>query len=597
MVHERVWPFMVSCILLFLTACTYSNDEIIVSEIENDLSNIRLAFQDTGDTIRVFGNTQLGFELDFDNRDVKDYNAYLDDGLIDNAIRLTPSRNFISFNTNEYADGAYTLRLVFEIESGSTSLASKQGTEFITIEFTQEIFIDNTPVTGLQVVSSQIKDGALEIAWNKYRGFGFVSYVVDGNPPKTNANDTTLLLSNYAGGQTEVSLQIVAKGQSIVSSWNYSDNLNVNIIEAENQIQLSWDRTPYTSNFIDYEINLTDQALRTTSVETITNMDQTSTSLSIDRTLFPSTYELSGNISGNHWIDERVIGDLSFDFPRSGKIKKLVRTSDSEILVLIQNTAIDFDLLKYETNTGALLAEIQGGLIDVSNNGEAIIRYKDGIFSKISPDTFVPIESLPSPFSNLIQIILYRGDNKWFVQDRLPAAWATYYTYDFELQKITTIYEVQEIDFDLPFSFNAAKISDDGRYLYHYQNLQSARLIVFDLNVDRSVTYIEDAHFIPNTNRLLRFDEAELYTTDIDGSNRVNLGISRSDSDHIKSVNGDNFLLNKEQAGSMLYKFNANQPGSLQALTEHKGDLEYTISDNDLLATYGTSRLFLRTLE
>ena len=605
--HTRVWTLWFSAIILCLASCNYDTDDIVFSEIENDLSNVQLAFQESSSTISVSGEAQLNFNLELDNRTVKSSEVFLDETLLEAEVSLTSDENYIAFNTMALQDGLYTLRLVFEYESGSSSLASKLGKEFLTIELTQKILIDNVPVLPVEVVHSEVKDGALEITWNKFRGYGFEFYRVLGHDVNTNVNDTTMRLYNYNGGQENIVLGLRAQGQSVNSVWNYEDDLNINIVETEDRIELTWDPNPYTANFSGYDISLIDGGGSIVENESITDGNQTTVTFVIDPMKFPSPYyRIAGSISGNTWFDEKLTDALSFTYPRTGDLYKFVQRSENEILVLnftIRNW--ENHLLKYDLNTGDLLAKIEGGLIDVSNDGSVIFQYKEGVIYKISPETFNIIDSHPitrfpqsgRPGEFIIDAFYYRNNDKLFLSGRGapsyeggPRGYADYYGFDFSTRTFDHVYDFNEESDGRagPSLAAGSRVSDDGRYLYGQG--------IFDLETGAPPDYAY-GYLIPTDNRLLKFDEAELYTTEIDGSDRVNLGIDRSGFNRFEYLGGNSILAYKDEPDATLYVFNANEPLSLKEVAKRKDGIQYTISDNYLLAVVGSQVLYLRELE
>lgn len=592
-------------VFISLSSCEYELDKIKLTEIDYDISDITLNFEGSQDTIIVYSVTKLAFDLDLGAREIVSYDAFINSDILPNAIKLTSNGNYLELDTKQYSDGYHTVSMLFIVESGSGSYADQLNSEFLTIQLSQVIFINNIPVSPLQVVEQKIVDGALQISWNKYRGYGFEAYTIDNcDGFITDVNDTTISICNYYGGKLNLRLGLRARGQFPTSFFIYEDDLDVNISESEEQIIIQWQPSPYFSNFQYYEISVSDLT-RNLSWNTQTIRDINQTRVALDRPGFPSSYSVYGTAFGKEFFQISQIGDIALDVGAHLGIIKIKILENSDFLVLKKTyDGKRMSLVKFDGSTGEKLNEIEG-VVDVSNDGSEIITYSNGVISKISPETFQVTNAYPTnqlnEFGVNLDFILIKSPQRVLVRVIESSGIRVLKEFDLVENRFINSYGQS-------FELLGSSISDDGRYLFSLRNITNPATFIYDLELDTPIndedngSRTKDAYFLPKSNRLLKFDEPLLYSINMDGNDRIDLGINKSDFDIFYSLDGVNMIAYKDQQNSFIHSFNANNGSNLSQVAKLRyasiGSQKYlySISGDRLLALLNDN-IYLRKLE
>ncbi len=584
--------------ILALSSCTFETDDFILTEVDRDISNIGIGFEGDLDTLQVFGNTQINFNYDFENREIIDVTTFLNDIELEDAVRFTSNGNYVEFNTREFEDGYYTLSIIFVVRSGSGSLADLAEVEFLTIGLSQIVFIDNIPVLPLQIVDRQIVDGALQIKWNKYKGFGFQYYSVGGCSHITNPNDTTATICNYAGGKYDIRLGVLAKQQFIESKTIYKDSLNVTIQETNDAVNITWDPTPYFRDFHYYEFGYTDNAI-SSKIETLQIRNINETSKTLQKSGFPSSFSVSGRLINSFFIEQQTLGDSFFDVSGYGTFLKNVKEVEADkLLAKFQNNGTFSTVALYNTVSGDKI-NMAEGTVDMSNNGQDVFQYLNGSINKLNRSTLDIQESYPisqnSQLGTEIRNLIALGNNKVLLHVRYDDNSLAIFIMNYSDKSIVRSGISQ-------YLFFSGRISDDGRYLYSNNGLPRIGIQVYDLqedqyaDPDKNGTFINDAFFISSSNRLLKFNEASLYTTDLDGSNRENLNISQSEYNSFRSIDGANVLAYNENQNSDIAVFDTSNVSIVKVVAKYRNNMVYNIIDNMLIG-FANRNMFIRKLE
>ena len=598
MFKSSVSAFFLAIILLVAIACTFETDDIILTEIVRDTSSLQVGFTANQDTIQVFGEAQIQFDYDFEGRELISYIAFLDGEELENAINFSSNGRFVQFDTRPYEDGYYRLNLSFLVRTNSGSLADQAGAEFYTVELSQIIFIDNIPVTPLEIIGTQIVNGALQVKWNKYNGFGFDSYHITGAGLLTDVSDTTAIIRNYAGGKIDIRLSISAKSQFIESITTYTDNLNVNIEETDTEFNITWDPTPYYSDFLYYEYRTIDNTSSSSFVdEQIRNISETSRRL--DKRGFPTSYTVSGRILNSFFLEEQTLGDKSYDIAGQGTfLKKAVEINDDVFVAKFQNSSVFSSVIYFDAKTGRETA-IVDGVADVSNDGKDIFHFTNGSINKMSNTEFQVLESYPinqnSELGINIRNLMAIGNNRLLIEAVYADNSASLFVMDFNTKTLSR-------SNTSGLSFFDGFVSDDGKYLYSSNGVPSIGISVFDLeenrfaDPERNGSRFSDSYFIASNNRILRFDEPNLYTTDLDGNNRLNLNISSNAHSVYRSIDGGNVIAYDEAQGSDVIIFSTSRSFVPNTIAQYQNTIIYNVID-DFLIGFSNNRMFLRKLE
>ena len=541
-----------------ISACTYMPEDISLTEIEYDFSDIQVNFDDSSDTLRVSGNIQLQFNMDFSGREIQSSTVFLNNEELPNAITYGSNGYSIRLNTTDYEDGYFNLALSFIVKSGSGSLADQLETEFLTVDLTKVLFIDNSPVSPLQILNQNIVNGELQVTWNKYNGFGFQGYSI-GCLHIANANDTIGAICNYAGGKTNIRLELKAKQQSATTHYSYSDDLNGSATLDNDHLKISWDPTPYYKNFLFYEVSTSDLT-QNHSFNSQTFREINQTNFQLERRGFPSGFSVSAKVNGNYFIERARLGDLPLVYTYGSQVLKLTKLKDNKVAMLISSGMNSTLLYVFNRATGDII-KYYDHPADVSSDGSKIYIIDGSVIKTIETKNLNEIASFNlNSFNKVFNVTQMRVSNdKVYIQNIKSDSQHEVLVFNIsnnQIQKTLT---------NINFLLNYA-ISRDGKYFYsnnfydsrHNNNPSST---VFDienevfLGTQSNGFSLSQSNFIEGSNRLLKFDELNLYSTNIDGLNRTDLNIPKNNFERFTSLGGDKIAAFNEYVDADIFIF------------------------------------------
>ncbi len=277
---------------LVYTACTFDpQGEYFVDVDENPTIAVRVDLNTAQDTISLIEPTTFSYSIDVGQRTLNSLEIWLGDYLIE-----TSTENFgdFSLRPENYQTGAYELRLLFNANSGTGSLADELGAQILTGERVWLIQIDNDPIAPILIQEVKPDNGRLLIKWNTYEKPNFYQYSIHRNNASTpfaiidDQLQTFVYDSLYVGGNVTYRVDIQGyKQRSQGTVFTYSDNypqLKVAANDRVSTVTLRWDESMYHANFGSYTLFKLENSSPPTLIKTLTNVNDTS--ITIDNVHF-----------------------------------------------------------------------------------------------------------------------------------------------------------------------------------------------------------------------------------------------------------------------------------------------------------------------
>jgi len=263
-------------------------------ELEAEPEPFTVNWEDTSDTLAVWGNINMSYELGVSDVPI------ISVGLLVNNIVVSeaPAGQLIWFNSRDHADGLYPMQLVALGNTGTGSLMDKLGIEYQLIPSSAKyIHIDNAPVGKVEISNFTLnKDRTLTIEWEpydrpRYGGYsvrdityceGYIptcsggGYVPAGTTSWTDESydghdREYLILVHDVGGNSNPSIGNPSKFTSGIPSTQFTDISEIN----PNKIQLNWSPAEYTKSFLSYSLDLHSSHGDTLHLVTFRDINQT----------------------------------------------------------------------------------------------------------------------------------------------------------------------------------------------------------------------------------------------------------------------------------------------------------------------------------
>ncbi|MGE5426549.1 MAG: hypothetical protein ACM3O8_01560 [Methylococcaceae bacterium] len=209
----------------------------------------------TGDTVKIFGRTDLDYSFNTDGLDILEAHFKLQD----KTWNFYSKEGSISIDPKDYQVGSYTLTLSIYLKSGTGSIADDLRGEGYYLEKKWIVLLDGNPAPPITPTQSITREGYLKIEWPKCDKLNFVAYEVDatsGNRTiqKTinDASQTFYIDSLYVGGTFRVRINT-----RVVKGFTWGNFLNINIDPPTptireigfDSLQISWNKSPFKAKY------------------------------------------------------------------------------------------------------------------------------------------------------------------------------------------------------------------------------------------------------------------------------------------------------------------------------------------------------------
>lgn len=266
---------LIPSFIIGLSACTFTpeGENLVTISKTPPQTLVSLLHYKDNDTIAIYNPTTFQYTIETDKGNIssvkvllndKDYKTlYSSSGTfsIDNNM-LTPQYG----NYNVLATGYAVLKIMFDVSSGTGSLADKAGQEHYEVWHTWVLKVDVDPPPTPKLKFSN-ENGFLKISWDAFLKPNFLSYTLTSQ--ETNTYNTYRIItisdaahsywidSSYAGGyavQYSIAVASTFKTSSAYSTYSTAQNFTIASYTADSTITLSWNKPKYESAFNYYVI-------------------------------------------------------------------------------------------------------------------------------------------------------------------------------------------------------------------------------------------------------------------------------------------------------------------------------------------------------
>ncbi|RPI06415.1 MAG: hypothetical protein EHM64_03055 [Ignavibacteriae bacterium] len=267
-----------------LGGCKYEPTGANVQPVDTPVNNINLVVLDTTSFSLLRGEVKIAVQVTLGGHTIKSIEGYMDDSPI--ALDTTQP-GYITFHSEAYQDGNYTMRLTLYTSTNSGSLADRIGGEAFYMTRYYRVTVFNASITTPTVSGFAFINGELQITWGKYTQLGFKKYVLtkNGSPLATITDVNQLQYSdtNYAGESASYGLITYVGSLSFIG---YSMSPSSTIYPAprfvsattttDNKVRLVWNKAVYTKGFQAYRIKRTEDFYNYKIIATIADFNDTS---------------------------------------------------------------------------------------------------------------------------------------------------------------------------------------------------------------------------------------------------------------------------------------------------------------------------------
>ena len=255
-----------------LLACEYQPTGIYLKEIVPEIpSGLSISIKNFADTIKLYQDEQI--EIDFSSLNRKLYKISASINGINLDVKIDESKESASLsidNTDNLGSGNYALTMKVIVHSGSKSLLNELGGEFYELEYNVPVWIDLELPGSVDIKTTYLEDGYLNIEWEKYKRIDFSHYTIQriissqgiGYYSNTYIHDrdiTHTADSFFLGANSTYQVFVNnnrghhAAGEVYEVYDVYNPNIDFEILQ-EGNARISWDQTPFYGNFLKYHI-------------------------------------------------------------------------------------------------------------------------------------------------------------------------------------------------------------------------------------------------------------------------------------------------------------------------------------------------------
>ncbi len=249
-------------VFLVLQGCQYPLDEDNFQEKTiPDPSAIDLSQFSNEDTLFIPVTTDFSISVvNYEKRIIYEARAYVDGGFLHRSNGLR--RLDFSIDPQAYSSGVHTLKIVFELSTGSGSLADMVNAEKLAVSKEWKFEVDAGTPSMVNHFDAYYDDGAIRVEWSEYSRKNFSRYKLAYSSSYQDFKDihtTSFIDTTYVGGERSYSLQVYNQQNysSSPSSKVYNDD-GLRIAEirtADHDFNIKWNRSKYYNAFKSYIIS------------------------------------------------------------------------------------------------------------------------------------------------------------------------------------------------------------------------------------------------------------------------------------------------------------------------------------------------------
>lgn len=264
MITPGLYKSIIFLILVILFSCKYSPADIPETEVAPLSGNdtiILFNFQPERDTIKVYKSATLQYNINTLEKKLYKVEFYLNDVLLDIQENLNSTPYNFDFNTTEFTNGVYTLRILIYTSSTGQSLADKLGATGLLFEVKWPLLIDKTEPRVLKFISIDSVENGVKITWEKFNHLSFQSYKLIKYSAPLGLNKTLTIIDDP--GINSFTDTEYLEGMAITYDLRLNDNWSVKkdyseippkptVVFIKNfEVEVSW-KPPRNINFLDY---------------------------------------------------------------------------------------------------------------------------------------------------------------------------------------------------------------------------------------------------------------------------------------------------------------------------------------------------------
>ncbi len=274
----------ISCFLLFVLAffisgCEYNTDKEYFSNVKMPNSvNVSVVLNPSDSVYNISD------EMSFNGYAIADsLKCYGMQVFVDETQVYMQANNYCYFSLRaaDYTDGYHKLTVVVTTNSGSHSLADMIGAEGFNTAFSWDLFIDNMPLSGVQITRVFNDKGLLKLEWEKFDKLNFARYEVlqtvhdqfgDSHITKlagiVDPNRNYFYDSAYVGGDVAYTVNLVTRLSHVISSQPKPVSATYSMLSEwlnNDQVTLTWNACSYNRAFREYRIFQNDQLVFSSS--------------------------------------------------------------------------------------------------------------------------------------------------------------------------------------------------------------------------------------------------------------------------------------------------------------------------------------------
>lgn len=267
--------FVIS-LLFALTSCNYEPEKTAFEVVSGpDPSAVTVRLNDKDDTIPLIEQRHFIYKADVGPRKILSLSVFFEDTELISDYMSDSAEFWV--DGRSLPDGNYDLKIEMTTSSGTGSLADAIGVEVIQVVRHWVLVIDRSLPDAVEIKKVELKDGAVEISWEKYAKHNFQRYELtrdcyneysgqyDGCATTymivTDQDVTSMVDSTYNGGKVEYSMKVYGYNRygpvtNKKAYFPYDPALSVTWVGGVN-FRATWHRTPFYRFFDSYEVSAT----------------------------------------------------------------------------------------------------------------------------------------------------------------------------------------------------------------------------------------------------------------------------------------------------------------------------------------------------
>ncbi len=251
--------FISFCTLLFvLGSCEYVPTGTNVHNVSIPPGNINILVLNENQINVLRGFVRISYQSILNGHTLKAVQLYLDTLFVGTSYA---DSGYVSFQTSNFKDSNYVLRVVLITATNSGSLADRLGSEIFYTYKEYPVTLFNAPIHQPEVLMLKAENGAMTVTWKKYTQLGFEKYLIIRNGQTlaelTDVNQTRYSDTTFLGGYASYQICLYAFGYQLYS-WSKQIDQKPLFASSEvindNKIRLHWFKWPLYPSFGSYII-------------------------------------------------------------------------------------------------------------------------------------------------------------------------------------------------------------------------------------------------------------------------------------------------------------------------------------------------------